>query len=241
MQNDNDILKAQSPAALAEEYIVKSIWQDVFPAGTNLPSERDLADKIGVTRTTLREVLQRLARDGWLTIQHGKPTKVNNIWDTAGPNIIETLIGLDMRSAPLIIDNMLSLRSKMSESYIYEAVKNSPQKSAALFDELAQLENTAQDYTAFDYRLFRQFTVVANKPFYRLIFNSLEGVYQRIGILFFKEEKHRELTKQFYVEMQQICQQGDADAVVDCIRKHNARSATYWRAILERLPQYLAD
>ena len=112
MQHDNDILKAQSPAALAEEYIVKSIWQDVFPAGSNLPSERDLADKIGVTRTTLREVLQRLARDGWLTIQHGKPTKVNNIWDTAGPNIIETLIGLDMQSAPLIIDNMLSYAVK---------------------------------------------------------------------------------------------------------------------------------
>ena len=77
MQTDNTLLRAQSPAALAEEYIVRSIWDDVFPAGTNLPSERDLADKIGVTRTTLREVLQRLARDGWLTIQHGKPTKVN--------------------------------------------------------------------------------------------------------------------------------------------------------------------
>ncbi|WP_118800973.1 fatty acid metabolism transcriptional regulator FadR [Haemophilus haemolyticus] len=241
MQHDNDILKAQSPAALAEEYIVKSIWQDVFPAGSNLPSERDLADKIGVTRTTLREVLQRLARDGWLTIQHGKPTKVNNIWDTAGPNIIETLIGLDMQSAPLIIDNMLSLRSKMSESYIYEAVKNSPQQSAALFAELDQLQNTAQDYTEFDYKLFRQFTVVANKPFYRLIFNSLKGVYQRIGFLFFKEEKHRELTKTFYLEMQQICLAGNADAVVDCIRKHNLRSSTYWKAILERLPQNLSE
>ena len=121
MQTDNTLLRAQSPAALAEEYIVRSIWDNVFPAGTNLPSERDLADKIGVTRTTLREVLQRLARDGWLTIQHGKPTKVNDIWDTAGPSIIETLITLDRQSAPLIIENMLSLRSRMSESYIYEA------------------------------------------------------------------------------------------------------------------------
>ena len=118
MQTDNTLLRAQSPAALAEEYIVRSIWDNVFPAGTNLPSERDLADKIGVTRTTLREVLQRLARDGWLTIQHGKPTKANNIWDTAGPSIIETLITLDRQSAPLIIENMLSLRSRMSESYI---------------------------------------------------------------------------------------------------------------------------
>ena len=241
MNTESTILKAQSPAALAEEYIVKSIWDDVFPAGTNLPSERDLADKIGVTRTTLREVLQRLARDGWLTIQHGKPTKVNNIWDTASPSIIETLITLDQSSAPLIIDNMLSLRSKMSESYIYEAVKNSPEQSAQLFDELNELENTAEAYTEFDYRIFRQFTVVANKPFYRLIFNSLQGVYQRIGLLFFKDEEHRKLAKQFYLEMQKICQEGNADAVVECIRKHNAGSATYWRAILERLPQNLSN
>ena len=238
---ESTILKAQSPAALAEEYIVKSIWDNVFPAGTHLPSERDLADKIGVTRTTLREVLQRLARDGWLTIQHGKPTKINNIWDTASPSIIETLITLDQNSAPLIIDNMLSLRSKMSESYIYEAVKNSPQQSAMLFHDLNELKNTAKDYTEFDYRLFRQFTVVANKPFYRLIFNSLQGVYQRIGLLFFKEQKHRELARQFYLEMQQICQTGNANAVVECIRKHNARSATYWHSILERLPQNLSN
>ncbi len=241
MNTESMLLKAQSPAALAEEYLVKSIWNDVFPAGSHLPSERDLADKIGVTRTTLREVLQRLARDGWLTIQHGKPTKVNNIWDTANPSVIETLITLDQRSAPLIIDNMLSLRSKMSESYIYEAVKNSPQQSAALFDELKTLKNTAEDYTEFDYRVFRQFTVVANKPFYRLIFNSLKGVYRKIGLLFFSDAKHREVTKKFYLEMQQICQEGNAEAVVDCIRKHNVHSATYWRAILECLPQNLSD
>ncbi len=54
----------------------------------------NLSELIGVTRTTLREVLQRLARDGWLTIQHGKPTKVNNFWETSGLNILETLARL---------------------------------------------------------------------------------------------------------------------------------------------------
>ncbi|MDU5697964.1 MAG: fatty acid metabolism transcriptional regulator FadR [Haemophilus parainfluenzae] len=214
MQTDNTLLRAQSPAALAEEYIVRSIWDNVFPAGTNLPSERDLADKIGVTRTTLREVLQRLARDGWLTIQHGKPTKVNDIWDTAGPSIIETLITLDRQSAPLIIENMLSLRSRMSESYI--------------------------SYMEFDYALFRQFTVMANKPFYRLIFNSLRGVYHKIGLLFFSDEKHRQVTHDFYVELRDICERGQSDLVVECIRKHKQVTSAYWRAILESLPKDLA-
>lgn len=67
------VIKAQSPAGFAEEYIIESIWNNRFPPGTILPAERELSELIGVTRTTLREVLQRLARDGWLTIQHGKP------------------------------------------------------------------------------------------------------------------------------------------------------------------------
>ena len=69
------VIKAQSPAGFAEEYIIESIWNNRFPAGSILPAERELSELIGVTRTTLREVLQRLARDGWLTIQHGKPTQ----------------------------------------------------------------------------------------------------------------------------------------------------------------------
>lgn len=88
----SDILKAQSPAALAEEYIVKSIWNNHFPAGSDLPAERELAERIGVTRTTLREVLQRLAREGWLSIQHGKPTRVNDIWKLRGLILLALLL-----------------------------------------------------------------------------------------------------------------------------------------------------
>ena len=57
------VIKAQSPAGFAEEYIIESIWNNRFPPGTILPAERELSELIGVTRTTLREVLQRLARD----------------------------------------------------------------------------------------------------------------------------------------------------------------------------------
>ena len=35
MHNDSTLLKAQSPAALAEEYIVKSIWNNYFPPGSD--------------------------------------------------------------------------------------------------------------------------------------------------------------------------------------------------------------
>ena len=102
----NMIYKSQSPAGFAEEYIVESIWSGRFPPGTILPAERELSELIGVTRTTLREVLQRLSRDGWLTIKHGKPTKVNNFWETCGLNILETLARLDENGRPQLVDNL---------------------------------------------------------------------------------------------------------------------------------------
>ncbi len=79
-------IKSQGPAGIAEHYIVESIWKGKFAPGTILPAERELADSIGVTRTTLREVLQRLARDGWLTIQHGKGTRINHVSECSGCN-----------------------------------------------------------------------------------------------------------------------------------------------------------
>ncbi|MBN0502740.1 fatty acid metabolism transcriptional regulator FadR, partial [Pseudomonas aeruginosa] len=92
-------------------------------------AERELSELIGVTRTTLREVLQRLARDGWLTIQHGKPTKVNNFWETSGLNILETLARLDHDSVPQLIDNLLSVRTNISTIFIRTAFRQHPDKA----------------------------------------------------------------------------------------------------------------
>ncbi|VDZ78516.1 Fatty acid metabolism regulator protein [Salmonella bongori] len=44
------VIKAQSPAGFAEEYIIESIWNNRFPPGTILPAERELSELIGVTR-----------------------------------------------------------------------------------------------------------------------------------------------------------------------------------------------
>lgn len=78
---------------------------------------------IGVTRTTLREVLQRLARDGWLTIQHGKPTKVNQFMETSGLHILDTLMTLDAENATSIVEDLLAARTNISPIFMRYAFK----------------------------------------------------------------------------------------------------------------------
>ncbi len=149
------VIKAQSPAGFAEEYIIESIWNNRFPPGTILPAERELSELIGVTRTTLREVLQRLARDGWLTIQHGKPTKVNNFWETSGLNILETLARLDHESVPQLIDNLLSVRTNISTIFIRTAFRQHPDKAQEVLATANEVADHADAFAELDYNIFR--------------------------------------------------------------------------------------
>ncbi|MDA3977618.1 fatty acid metabolism transcriptional regulator FadR [Gallibacterium sp. AGMB14963] len=234
---NNDVIKAHSPARLAEEYIIRSIWNNHFPPGSDLPAERELADKIGVTRTTLREVLQRLARDGWLSIQHGKPTRVNNIWETSGLNILEALIKLDGTRVSTIIANILSARTNISAIYISKAFRIAKEESLAVFEPLARLKDTAEDYTSFDYELFRKLAFASNNPVYGLILNSLKSLYERVGRFYFSNALSRELALKFYYQLQSICQSGEIDQVRPCIRQYGIESGLIWSSMQQHLPE----
>ncbi len=170
------VIKAQSPAGFAEEYIIESIWNNCFPPGTILPAERELSELIGVTRTTLREVLQRLARDGWLTIQHGKPTKVNNFWETSGLNILETLARLDHESVPQLIDNLLSVRTNISTIFIRTALRQHPDKAQEVLATAHEVADHADAFADLDYNIFRGLAFASGNPIYGLILNGMKGL-----------------------------------------------------------------
>lgn len=232
----SNLLTSQSPAALAEEYIVKSIWNKHFVAGSDLPSEREMARIIGITRTTLREVLHRLARDGWLSIQHGKATKVNDIWETGGPNIISTLIRLDKASQPMIIANVVSLRTRMAEYYIPEAVRFDSKACEKLFADLGSLEDSAIAFAEFDYQLYRRFTFVAEKPIYGLILNSFKALYHQVATLFFSDAEARQVTRQFYHKLLSVCANKDPQLAHQYMVENRQHTTKIWGEMLKNLP-----
>mgnify|MGYP001232351289 FL=1 len=146
------VIKAKSPAGFAEKYIIESIWNGRFPPGSILPAERELSELIGVTRTTLREVLQRLARDGWLTIQHGKPTKVNQFMETSSLHILDTLMTLDSDNALSIVEDLLAARTNISPifmRYAFKANKETSERTIETVIESCESLLAAESWDAF--------------------------------------------------------------------------------------------
>lgn len=235
------VIKAQSPAGFAEEYIVESIWNNRFPPGSILPTERELSELIGVTRTTLREVLQRLARDGWLTIQHGKPTKVNNFWETSGLNILETVARLDHDRVPQLIDNLLAVRTNISAIFIRTAFRSNPEKCIEVLNHQLTTENSADEFSELDYNIFRGLAFASGNPIYGLILNGLKGLYTRVGRYYFSNIQAKELALAFYKRLATLCEQKDVEHVMECVRQYGKDSGIIWQSLQSPLPSDLEE
>lgn len=229
------VIKAQTPAGLAEEYLIESIWNHHFPPGSILPSERELAESIGVTRTTLREVLQRLARDGWLTIQHGKATRVNNVWETSGLNILETLARLDNDSMPQLVDNLLSVRNSIATVFIRIAFRLHPDKAQQVLNSAVRMENQPEAFAELDYNIFRGLAFASGNPVYGLILNGMKGLYTRIGRRYFASPEARNLALGFYRNLAKLCQNGMHDQVYDVVRRYGNESSEILRRMQKAL------
>jgi GntR family negative regulator for fad regulon and positive regulator of fabA len=235
------IYKAQSPAGFAEEYIVESIWSGRFPPGTILPAERELSELIGVTRTTLREVLQRLARDGWLTIQHGKPTRVNNFWETCGLNILETLARLDQEGIPELVDNLLAARTNLSAVFIRGAIRNNPEQAAEIIARYKDVEPDGKAFAHFDYQTNHDLALASNNNVFVLMMNGFRGLYSRIGGYFFSNPKSRQVAIDYYEKLHQAALAGDYDSVPHIIRTYGIESGKVWTEMRENMPKDLVD
>lgn len=230
--------RAQSPAAFAEQYIVESIWQGRFPPGSILPAERELSELIGVTRTTLREVLQRLARDGWLTIQHGKPTQVNDYWHTAGLNILETLARLsDEAGSTLLIDQLLDARTALSSIYLRSALRHNRDKVVELLSQAKNLEDSAEAYIDFDWRFHHSVSMLCGNPVYTLILNGFKSLYYRVGAFYFTKDEARRLADTFYKELLTLIDNQDAEKLISAIYHYGRASGEIWIRVRDEMPQ----
>ncbi|WP_058912930.1 fatty acid metabolism transcriptional regulator FadR [Entomohabitans teleogrylli] len=234
------VIKAQSPAGFAEEYIIESIWNSRFPPGSILPAERELSELIGVTRTTLREVLQRLARDGWLTIQHGKPTRVNNFWETSGLNILETLARLDHDSVPQLIDNLLSVRTNIATIFIRTAIRQHPEQAQQVLAMSGAVEDHADAFAELDYNIFRGLAFASGNPIYGLILNGMKGLYTRIGRNYFSNPQARSLALGFYHKLADLCREGLHEQVYEVVRNYGRESGDIWHRMQKSMPGEMA-
>jgi GntR family negative regulator for fad regulon and positive regulator of fabA len=224
----------QRPAVYAEETLVNAILDGVYPAGTTLPGERDLAAQLGVTRPTLREVLGRLERDGWLKIQHGKSTRVNDFWLEGGLNVLEALARRSDALPGDFIRHLLEVRLALAPAYACDAVRCGATDVVAYLEDAAGLADTATAYADFDWGLHHALTVASDNPVFTLILNGFAGLYYQMALVYFSQTKTRASSQSFYQELLGAARQKHPAAAQRIVERVMKESIALWQEVGEQ-------
>jgi len=222
------------PATYAEETLVSAILGGRYPPGSALPAERQLAEALGVTRPTLREALQRLSRDGWLSIRQGKPTLVNDYRRDGGLNALTALV----RHAPQLprnfVRDLLDVRCALAPAYARAAVARDRAAVLAALADAGALPDTPRAFAAFDWALHRALTLASGNPVYTLILNGFAGFYEEMARRYFARSDARAASRAFYASLRAAAEAGDAPRAGQVTRAMMTRSLALWAKVRMR-------
>jgi GntR family negative regulator for fad regulon and positive regulator of fabA len=130
------------PAQYAEHNLLTSILNGTYLPGETLPSERELAKQMGVTRPTLRETLKRLASEGWMTIRQGKATVMNDYWREGGLGLLSTMSKYGEFLPVGFITNLLEIRVILFPAMGRLAAQNAPGALLDFLNDFASIFST---------------------------------------------------------------------------------------------------
>ncbi len=194
----------QKPAEIAESRLIEAILSNTFPVNSTLPGERDLAEQLGITRPTLREALQRLARDGWLEIHQGKPTRVRDYWHEGKLGVLGALSEHPDYLPENFIPDLLSVRLAIAPMYTQYAVEKQPQAVLEILSGRAHLADSAERFAIFDWRLQHQMTVLSENPIFTLILNGFKDLFLNLAPIYFSTSPAREHSLTYYRDLSEI-------------------------------------
>jgi DNA-binding FadR family transcriptional regulator len=152
-----------------------------FGAGEALPSERRLAEVLGVSRPAVREALQRMAQTRLVEVRHGGATTVRDFQRYAGLDLLPTLLVRDGSVDLSVARSVVEARLLIGPGVAALAAERRPPE---LTDRLGAVVDS---YAASDEPVERQRLTLtywdlvvdaADSITFRLLFNSLRAAYE---------------------------------------------------------------
>ncbi|MCP3942007.1 MAG: GntR family transcriptional regulator [Desulfobacteraceae bacterium] len=222
--------KPLKPAEFAENQLLEAILDNTYGPGETLPAERLLAGTLGVTRPTLREALQRLAREGWVTIIHGRPTRVNDYLCSGGLGVLNTLSRFNDCLSPDMIAHLLEARTLIFPGVAQKAAVTDSKAILAYLDIPIALDVDTKLFALHDWGLQMLMVEITANPVLKMMFNDFAPVYHRLGQLYFTKKKAREMSLEYYGALGVVIRE-KVGAVHGLVQKTMVRSQRFWKEI----------
>jgi len=172
------IIKKESTLEIIVQQIKNQIKEGILKPGEKLPSERKLADLLGVSRASVREAIQALAFSGYLEVIQGKGTYILEI-ASKYDEIVNFFSGLSNYS----LDSLMEARIMLEGEFARLAALNAKQEEIDVIERIFNEICNSKDTNAFfvkDLELHLTIAKATHNPF-------MNGLMKIIGEMLYKE------------------------------------------------------
>lgn len=220
--------KPLRPAEFAEQQLLEAILNQEYKPGTLLPGERVLANSLGITRPTLRETLQRLSKEGWITIRQGKPTRVNDYLKEGGLSLLGSMARYGKDLSYDMVLYLLEVRIALLPGVVRLAVEQNPQALIDYLKKSTLLKNDSKEYAEYDWGLQMLMVTLTENPLFRLVLNDFTPMYNILGKLYFQEKEARAFSLNFYGDFMDAIENGGKEAE-NVVRRTMESTVAIWK------------
>ncbi|MFN8073028.1 MAG: GntR family transcriptional regulator [Mycobacterium sp.] len=163
------------------EQILAEVLSGEMAPGESLPSERRLAEVLGVSRPAVREALKRVAAAGLVEVRQGDATTVRDFRRHAGLDLLPRLLLRDGRLDVSVVRSILEARLHNGPKVAELAAERRPDGLVVRLEEsIADLEADADPVGQQRHALAFWDHIVdgADSIVFRLMFNTLRAAYE---------------------------------------------------------------
>jgi GntR family negative regulator for fad regulon and positive regulator of fabA len=215
----------------AERHLIESIVSGTYPPNSDLPGERTISKEIDIARPALREAMQRLSRDGWLDIQHGKPTRVRDYLKDGNLNILAGLLKADPDLVPNLVPNLMEMWQLLAPQYTASSVRRAPGLILDLLESLEKTPDQAEAYAISMWRLHHMLIAYCDNLVYGLIFNTFRVFYSQLAVYYYSTPEHRGLARDLWSALTPAIEALDTGTAAQLVFGFVANTADFWKNI----------
>jgi len=199
-----DVAPARQVADVVAERIERLIVDGVLKAGQPLPSERRLVEKLGVSRTALREGLKLLRARGIIETSHGRGSYVASLTGHTETSPLMHLLG----SQPRTLYDLFEVRGMLeAESARLAALRGTPADHVLItrrYREMVEAQETEADpsvHARLDHAFHLAICEASHNPVLVHTLQSLtdlllSSVFASVNNLYHREQHKRVIDRQ---------------------------------------------
>ncbi|MEE8581719.1 MAG: FadR/GntR family transcriptional regulator [Myxococcota bacterium] len=203
------------------------ILSGALAVGTRLPNERELSERLGVNRASVREALKRLEFLELIEVRHGQGSFVQALSGSSALQLIETLLSDRATLSTELLRQLLEFRRQVSCQVVELAARNRRpehlERARELLGEESSSGSDPQAALELDLAMNSLLGEASGNLMYRLLTNLFTKLVAWLGPLYYNERRDHRRSHQTHREL------------LDAIRLRDPAAA---REILETMLSY---